>query len=130
MTLQQTKNLSDVIYTARESGMIDRQDAYILTHDGKYFQGLDTNDPLPANGNEMAPNFLHQPTDQVATWTPADFPPNVPSSLRIDVYTGNVAGWVATLSFTYGGLLWQKAHGYGDVTSLSHDWLSYEEDAI
>jgi len=122
MTLTETKEATDLIYSERESGMIDRQNAYVLKNKGKYFQGLNTNDPLPNDGNEMIPNFMHQPTDQIATWTAADFPPTVPASLQIDVYNGSIAGWVATLSFTYDGLLWAKVHGYVDLAYLSHDW--------
>jgi hypothetical protein len=121
MTLQQTKDLADTIYNARELNMIVRQNNYVVEH-GNYFQGLEIIEPIPADGNEERPDFARKPTDQEEGWTPADFPPRVPSSLRIDVYGGVVNGWVATLSFTYDGDLWTKTHGYRDMSYMSHDW--------
>jgi len=126
MSLPATKAKADGIYNAQEVALTQRQAAYELSH-GRYFQGLDTHSVLPADGNETAADFAHKPTDQEETWTPSDFPAISPASLKIDVYGGELVGYVATLSFVYGGVLWQKAHGYGDFTHLDHDWQEVTE---
>jgi hypothetical protein len=125
MSLQQTKDLSDTIYSAREQGIIDYANDF-FSDNGKWFQGLDIAEPLPDNGNMKAPDYARTPTDQAQGWPTNLYPPQVASSLKIDTYAGKVSGWVATLSFTYDSDTWIKCHGYGDMSDMSHDWQILE----
>lgn len=125
-TLSATKQQADTMYTTREDDLIARQAAYVAGY-GVHFQGLDTHEIIPSNGNDSAPDFSRKPTDQTSTWTPADFPPAMPASLAIDCHSNR--GFVSILSFYYDGVLWQKRFGYGeqDIIDLSHDWQEMVE---
>ena len=121
MSLEETKAAAEAMYDIHEDEVVARQAAYFAAY-GEYFQGLQICDPLPSDGNLMTPNFLHQPTDQEATWTPDDFPNDVPASLKIDAYGGDIVGYVSTISFTYNGDLLAKRYGYDGASYMAHDW--------
>lgn len=122
LTLEEVISKSNIIFDAQKDDMVSRQNAYFESN-GVYFQGLDIVLPYPDDGEELAPNNLSsKPTDQADGWTASDFPPIVPSSLRIDVYDGSMVGYICTLSFRYSGDLWQRKVGFADCEKLSKDW--------
>ena len=124
-SIEETQILADQILTDNISNINTRQTAYYSGY-GVYFQGLDIAIPYPTNGELSIPDFGRTPTDQVSTWNPVDFPAYVPASLSIDVYNGEVIGYVCVLSFIYTDKLYQKRVGFDGTLYLSHDWLELD----
>lgn len=127
-TLAAIKAAIEDFRTTHGPKIVDRQEAYALNHNGRYWQGIITPTVPPDDGATVAADWTKKPTDQATHWldvfTGANaLPANLPAQIAVDVYDGPLGtGWTITLRGTKAGNLYEKAWSVGPETGRSHDW--------
>ncbi len=132
ITTQEITDNIDAMWTAYEPTITAREAAYFALN-GRYFQGLFTHDPIPANDTktqddptEEAPNNIDptdKPTDQTEPWPASDFPPLMPAAFRLDPYRNDDGfGYAAKMTVEIDGDRWERSVNYGNDDSQGYAW--------
>jgi hypothetical protein len=99
------------------------QAAYILDND-RYFQGIQTPQVIPEDGNTIAPDMSLHPSDQVSDWTAfgATLPAAMNFSITLNIYYGlEGKGWVAIATVVEDAKTWIKRKSFGPE-DRNEDW--------
>ncbi|MDA2916756.1 hypothetical protein MYX64_07970 [Nitrospinae bacterium AH_259_B05_G02_I21] len=120
------RDKADAMWANLASHVADRQAAYLATN-GRYFQGIRTHSPTPADGAVGAPDPSRKPTDQVEDWTGAGFtlPASMPAALAVHVYDGPAGkGYTAIFEVVVAGKRWRRAESFGpEAAWRTHAWV-------
>lgn len=128
---QQTpRGKADAMWSNLASHVADRQAAYLATN-GRYFQGIRTHSPVPADGAGAAPDPSRKPTDQAESWQDAGFalPAAMPAALAVHVYDGPKGkGYTAILEVLVTGKRLMRAESFGpEAVHRTHAWAEIRE---
>lgn len=127
---QAPRDKADAMWTNLASHVADREAAYLAIN-GRYFQGIRTHSPVPADGSEGAPDRSRKPTDQAEDWNAAGFvlPAAMPASLAIHVYDGPQGkGYTAILEVLVAGKRWRRVESFGpEAAHRTRSWIETGE---
>lgn len=130
MTPQEIRDAVDAQFAPYLPEVISRQTDY-FTENGEYFQGLQVPLTVPADGVAIPPTFPPPPTDQVAAWTPADFPEDMVGAIRIDTYNATCGkGFLVVLAVEIDGDLWQQIGNFGCDATMAKAWHIVDDGGI
>ena len=101
------------------------QDDYHVMHD-VYWQGVITNLPLPADGDEVLLDMSRRPHDQVEAWNDVGIiPHSLACSIWVDVQEG---GWCLGGALTWEAVERYRMWGFGTMSDWTTDeWIDSEE---